>query len=253
MNRYKKTELLDLNLIEKRLGYHLTNNPNRLMTSPPAFVTIHNTDNTSVGADADNHHRYLANDGWGRKVSWHYTVDEKQAIQHFRDERVTWHSGTTAGNESSISIELAMDADKAGEAMMGEANYRMTLINGAKLVALLLTEYNLTLADVRQHYDWSGKNCPSQIRRARYGITWDDFRGMVSKYYDMLQAKPETIPEAPQDPLNGPYEVDSSKLWFRAVAGSHETRGAAEAEVQKLIKDGYKSAWLQAVYLPVKE
>ena len=40
--------------------------------------------------------------------------------------------------------------------------------------------------------------------------------------------------------------------WFRAHAGSHDRRGPAEAEVQKLIKDGYKGAWLQAVYLPRK-
>lgn len=221
MNRYEKADLIGLNLIEKRLGYHLTNNPNRLMSSPPAFVTIHNTDNTSVGADADSHHSYLANDGWGRKVSWHYTVDEKQALQHFRDQRVLWHTGTTKGNESSVGIELAMDADKAGQAIMGEGNYRATVDNGAKLTAFLLDEYDLNPGDVRQHYDWSKKNCPSQLRRARYGITWDDFMGMVRGYYDQLQPKAEERDRAPEGKL------------FRVALGAYEYRDNAEELIKR--------------------
>ena len=95
------------------------------------------------------------------------------------------------------------------------------LTNGAKLTALLLTEYNLSPAEVRQHYDWSGKNCPSQIRRARYGITWDDFMGMVIKYYDMLQPKPANRDKAPDGKL------------FRVALGAYEYRDNAEELIKR--------------------
>lgn len=58
---------------------------------------------------------------------------------------------------------------------------------------------------------------------------------------------PDPPPEAPQDHLNGPYEADGIKLWFRSVAGSYDTRRAAENTVEKLKAEGYTYAWLQAV------
>lgn len=49
-----------------------------------------------------------------------------------------------------------------------------------------------------------------------------------------------------QDKINGPYETDNSRLWFRAIAGSYLTRAEAMKEVNRLKAEGRK-AWLQAV------
>ena len=35
----------------------------------------------------------------------------------------------------------------------------------AKLMASLLVKYNLQVSDIKQHYDYSGKNCPQTLRR----------------------------------------------------------------------------------------
>jgi N-acetylmuramoyl-L-alanine amidase CwlA len=192
MTTKQLADKLGLNYEERRLGYHLTNNPNRLMKDGIKFVTVHQTDNTSIGANADKHHKYLANNSGGEKTSWHWSVDELQAIQSFRDDRVTWHA--PGGNEMSIGIELCVDDDAPGGiAFMSEENYKKTLDNGAKLVAVKLVEYGLTPADVRQHHDWSGKDCPQYIRAGKYGITWGDFLTSVRKYYEIL-TKPEEAP-----------------------------------------------------------
>lgn len=255
MDRYEIAKKLDLNLVEKRLGYHLDNNPNRLMKAGVKSVTVHQTDSFSVGADAESHHNYLRKGTGGRKVSWHYAVDEKVALQHFRDDRVTWHCGRAEGNESSISIEMCVDADKKGDKIMGEKNYLKTLDNGAKLVALLLVEHGLTLKDVKQHNDWSGKNCPSQIRRKLYGVSWSNFMANVGEYYNALTAPPKPVePQVKEDRINGPFVNDDGEtLYFRAIAGSYLTRAEAEETIKKLIDYGFGSSWLQAVYIKEKK
>ena len=53
--------------------------------------------------------------------------------------------------------------------------------------------------------------------------------------------------EPPQDRFNGPYEDHGVKLWFRAVAGSYETRRACEDAIARLKAEGYKYAWMEAV------
>lgn len=233
MDRYELANKLELNLVEKRLGYHLTNNPNRLMPAGIKSVTVHQTDNAGVGADAENHHTYLANNSRGVKTSWHYTVDERMALQSFRDQRALWHSGRAEGNDSSIGIELCMDADKAGDPMMGEANYRKTLDNGAKLVALLLVEHGLTLNDVKTHNDWSGKNCPSQIRAKKYGISWADFMAQVEGYYKLLTA-PAPVP----DQLAPEGKLWSVRLW------SGKSKSTAEAQLKLALDAGLKYSYL---------
>ena len=226
MNRLEMVNKLDLNLVEKRLGYHLENNPNRLMRNGIKSVTIHQTDSFSVGAGAESHHEYLRKGTGGRKVSWHYAIDEKMALQHFRDDRVTWHSGRAEGNESSVSIEMCVNADRKGEPVKGEKNYRKTLDNGAKLTAILLVQHGLSLKDVKQHNDWSGKNCPSQIRRKLYGITWDDFMRDVTTYYNTLTApdKPVEADVAPEGKL---YRVGVGA--YKKLANAQETLAVAKA------------------------
>ena len=113
-------------------------------------ITIHETANTSEGADAEAHSDYLSTTS--DEVSWHYTVDDHQIYQHLPD------------NE-----ELCVNAD---------GNFDQTMENAAKLTAFLLKEYDLTIDDVKQHYDFNGKDCPLIIRQEG---RWDEFLGMVQQ------------------------------------------------------------------------
>lgn len=242
-NKYTTQELADilgLNISFRRLGYHLENNPNRLMKDGIKSITVHQTDSFSVGADAENHHNYLRKGTGGRKVSWHYAVDEKVVIQHFRDDRVTWHSGHKVGNESSIGIEMCVDADKKGDKVMGKSNYLKTVDNGAKLVAIKLFEHGLTLNDVKQHYDWTKKNCPSQIRGKLYGYTWSDFMKAVDTHLSSI----DLFINPP--PKNERKTAGKGKL-FRVSVASMKYRDNAEELKQKLLDAGFKDAFLVVV------
>ena len=239
MTMKEMADKLGLNYREIRLGYHLTNNPNKLMPGKIEYVTMHQTDNTDVGVDAYQHHKYLANNSQGREASWHWTVDEQEAVQSFRDNRVMYHSATPEGNNKSMSIEMCIDADVAGKTYMGETNYRKTLDNGAKLAAIKLVEYGLTVADIRQHHDWSGKNCPSGIRAKKYNISWTDFLSMVAKHYDTLTKPAEQIIST------GP--APDGKL-FQVAVGAYAYRSNALETVEKA-----KAAGLNAYLILIND
>lgn len=55
-----------------------------------------------------------------------------------------------------------------------------TLDNAARVIAALLRENGLAMADIRQHFNWNNKNCP-QILRA--GNLWNEFLAAVGSYY----------------------------------------------------------------------
>ena len=130
-------------------------------------VTIHETANTNEGAGAQAHSDYLTTTA--DEVSWHYTVDDHEIYQHLPDNEEAWHSGDREGNHSSIGVELCVNAD---------GNFDKTMENAAKLTAFLLKEYNLTINDVKQHYDFNGKDCPLTIRQEG---RWDEFLAMVQQ------------------------------------------------------------------------
>ena len=80
----------------------------------PKYITIHETANTSKGANALNHAKYLDNQARGntdRSASWHFTVDDKEIYQHLPLNEVGWHAGDKTGNYESIGIEIAVNSD----------------------------------------------------------------------------------------------------------------------------------------------
>lgn len=140
------------------------------------YITVHETDNTSRGADANAHARLQAS-GNSRQASWHITVDDKQAIRSFADTAICWHAGAKAprisGNPRSIGIEICVNAG---------GNYGHAVENAAEVVAQLMRVHNIPISKVVQHNHWSGKNCPRQLRSIGWGVSWVDFKAKVSAY-----------------------------------------------------------------------
>ena len=64
--------------------------------------------------------------------------------------------------------------------MNSDGNRAQAEEDAAWLTAKLLTDLNLSIAQVKQHYDWSGKNCPSVLRGRAGG--WDGFLARVTYY-----------------------------------------------------------------------
>lgn len=143
----------------------------------PQFCTIHNTGNPNATAIA--HASYLSRNSVAERlpVSWHFTVDDQNIVQHLPTNEAGFHAGdgiNGPGNRSSIGIEICEFED--------EERQKQAEANAAELIAYLLKEHDLTVDKVVQHNRWSGKNCP-RVLRARHG-GWEAFMGEVKKYLD---------------------------------------------------------------------
>lgn len=144
----------------------LSSNKNHFKNINPCnYITIHQTGNTRKGANALNHAKYINN---GSSATWHYTVDDKQVIQHYDDRVQCWHcgDGRGKGNTQSIGIELCVNSD---------GDYNKTISNAVELVQHLMKVHKIPISNIVQHNYWSGKNCPQQIREKKNGISWDMF------------------------------------------------------------------------------
>ena len=145
----------------------------------PTKITIHNTDNDDVGADARAHCQYMkGKDAQKRQVSWHFTVDDHSIYQSIPVDEVGWHAGNHEGNAQSIGIEICQNQGINHDA----ANDR-----AARLTALMLHDLGIGLhGNVVQHNKWSGKDCPMLLRHPASG--WTGFLEKVATYYGVSLA-----------------------------------------------------------------
>ncbi len=124
----------------------------------PTSVTIHNTGNPN--STAQNNRDYFSNHP-NAKVSSHWVVDDKEAIQCIPESEMSWHAGPEA-NRQSISIEVCEFTDPVRH----ERAYR----NAVALAADILRRYGWGVDRLTTHKRWTGKNCPRHILPI-----WDKF------------------------------------------------------------------------------
>jgi len=148
-----------------KINKMLSNNKNHYAgVNKCKYITIHETGNINKGAGALNHAKYINN---GSSATWHYTVDDKQIIQHYEDSVQCWHCGDGRGdgNTNSIGIEMCVNSD---------GDFNKTIENTIELVKHLMNKHNIPIGNVVQHNKWNGKNCPANIRSGK-PITWNTF------------------------------------------------------------------------------
>ena len=151
----------------------------------PQGITIHNTAND---ASARNEIAYMTNNN--QEVSYHYAVDDVEAIQGLPLDRNGWHAGDGGngkGNRTTIAIEICHSLTK------GNPKYAKSEDNGAKLAAIILHQYGWGIDRIRKHQDWSGKYCPHRILD---NGNWEGFKGKVQAYLLQLQGKQTPTPKA---------------------------------------------------------
>lgn len=139
-------------------------------------ITIHDTGNTGPGTGAEWHGRYLrTSHAIGRGVSWHFSVDDKMAVQHLPLSKQGRHAGNTRGNATTIGIEICVNPD--GDSVQAHTN-------GAMLAAKILKMCDLEFSaeTIKQHYDWSRKNCPAGLRSGN-PFSWNEFFEKVKGFY----------------------------------------------------------------------
>jgi N-acetylmuramoyl-L-alanine amidase len=148
------------------------------------WIVVHDTANTSTGANALSHANYLYNAalaGTTLWASWHFTVDDTYIYQHLPTNERGYHAGDGStspgegsylggGNHNGIGIEMAVNED--GDMMR-------TWQRTAKLAVELLIEYNLPVDHQKFHHDFSGKDCPNTLRNA----------GLVPLFHEFVQVE----------------------------------------------------------------
>lgn len=138
-------------------------------------ITIHSTGNPLSSAQSER--KWLDNPTNKRNASWHYCVDQYCAIQAIEDNNEAWHCGMDYGNMFSIGIEICENGNRL-----------KTLQNAVDLVTDKLIEYNLSITDIKTHYDWTGKNCPRILLNDNYikdGLDWDWFIAQCKEKLEM--------------------------------------------------------------------
>ena len=107
--------------------------------------------------------------------------------QSIPDNEVAWHAGDGYGNGNmtTIAIEICVNPD---------SNLEKATDNAAWLAAKLLRAQGLDHQSLYQHHDWSGKNCPSQIR-ANKPYNWAKFVSKVKGYLNQNNASSKPKPD----------------------------------------------------------
>lgn len=131
----------------------------------PEYITVHNTAND---ASALNEITYMNSNN--NEVSYHFAVDDIQAVQGLPLNRNGWHAGDSngTGNRKSIGIEICYS--KSGGDRFTKAEN-----NAVELVAQLLKERGWGIDRVKKHQDWSNKYCPHRT----LDLGWDKFIKMI--------------------------------------------------------------------------
>lgn len=182
----------------------------------PKYIVVHNTAND---ASANNEINYMITNN--AEVSFHFAVDDIEIVQGINEDRNSWHCGDGAngnGNRNGISIEICYS--KTGGQRFDKAE-----LNACELISMLMQKYDISLSNVKRHYDFAPdhKYCPH--RTMDYG--WDRFLNMISnptppKPYEPTQDQVFEVGSIAK--LNGIFRVDQvlaeiDSIWCEAITG----------------------------------
>lgn len=175
-----------MNIYSSHIPYSKEHRPNQPLDFQ--YVTIHNTGNPK--STAKNERAWLTNPSNTRVASWHIVIDENDVIEaiptglkeifpNTSKPEVAYHAGNSTGNKKSIGIEICESG-----------NYAKAVQNAVKIVAKILYIKGWSVERVKQHYDWSGKNCPRLLRQ---GNNWQKFIADVQKELNNLKKGDEKM------------------------------------------------------------
>ena len=151
-------------------------------TRTPTRVVIHNTAND---APAENEISYMLSRP--EEISFHYGVDDQEAVQGLPLDRNAWASGDGhgKGNMEGIHIEICYS-------LSGGARFAAAEKNAAWLTAQLLRQYGWGVEKVTKHQDYDGKYCPHRT----LDLGWGRFVEMVKKDLNTPEEEEPDLTEA---------------------------------------------------------
>jgi hypothetical protein len=100
-------------------------------------------------------------------------VDDTQTVQHLPENEDAFHAGDGAGNgnRNSIGIEICVNED---------GDFPRAVQRAIELTADVCTRRNISISNVMQHFHWSGKHCPRNIREGR-PFGWETFLHKIAE------------------------------------------------------------------------
>ena len=164
----------------------------KLRPMRPTYITIHSTQNFDSAATAHQHSIALkrgslrGNNSLGF-LTWHFTVDENQIVQHLPlNERGEHADFDGPGNRYSVGIEMCENRG---------SNRAVTVDRAARLTGTLMYAYGIPLRNVVPHYHWPRykykdphKNCPHFLMdNGKPGRTWQTFLARVDHYHKVAR------------------------------------------------------------------
>ena len=134
----------------------------------PIGITVHNTAND---ASARNEIAYMTNNNY--ETSFHFAVDDKEAVQGIELNRNAWHASDGAngtGNRKTIAIEICYSKSGGDRFIKAEQN-------AVELIVYLMKQYGWGIDRVKRHYDYAPnkKYCPHRTM----DMGWDRFLNMI--------------------------------------------------------------------------
>lgn len=173
------------------------------------YIVIHNTGSKAPGASAANIHKWRCGESSVLvSSSWHYTVDEKEALQLIPLNVLCWSSGyggsdnhrklpelggTRAVRKHSIDVEICDFSDPMR--MKGSHD------NAVILCAAILRTFRVSSSDASRyivtHRDVSGKNCPFYLYTGRvpdYDV--ESFKMAVCNALRLMEGNPGAVVDA---------------------------------------------------------
>lgn len=189
-------------------------------TRTPSRIVVHNTAND---APAVNEITYMVNND--NEVSYHYAVDDREAVQGLPLDRNAWASGDGhgKGNMEGIHIEICYS-------LSGGERFEKAERNAAQLIARLLKQYGWDMDRVTKHQDYDGKYCPHRT----LDMGWQRFLDMVKQEmeeHDMTAAETKKMIAEEFARLNPAYKtLEDVPSYWRQDIGELIERGILKGD-----------------------
>ena len=194
----------------------------------PTRIVIHNTEND---ASAKNEIEYMQKTDL--QVSFHYAVDDKEAVQGVDLWRNAWHAGDggsekSIGNRQGIAIEICYSRS-------GGERFEKAEKNAAELAAKLLIDFGWGIDRITKHQDYSGKYCP----RRTLNMGWDRFVKMVAAKRDEMLKKNKPSVNLSNATMNG-YKIEKAKDFSILYWDKSKKKGKAQSYINGGFFGNYK-------------
>jgi hypothetical protein len=175
-----------------------------------------------------------------RRASAHFDVDSKGRVaQYVRLREYAWATGSTVGNELSISIEQA-NSSFAPHWEVAEATWKAT----ARLIGWLCyheLKARPSASNVLPHRHWSATDCPGPFVLAHLNAIiveaqkhYDDIKAGNKDHQDPAPPHKKTIHEVAQEVVAGKWGNGPDRTHKLLVAGYDPN--AVQVEVNRILR-----------------